>query len=93
MSEPHTFLDAIITDRWDGKETVYAGSLPTWAAKDPEAFGPWKKARRKALLEDRTADPKGWRVDFVITEQDEGDEPEIQHDPQTTPADPAGVTG
>lgn len=98
MSEPHTFLDAVITDRWDGKETVYAGSLPTWAAKNPEAFGPWKKARRKALLEARTSDPKGWRVDFVITEQDEGDEapsdPEqAEPAPQTTPADPAGVTG
>lgn len=91
MSEPHTFLNATIADPWGGTETVYAGSLPTWAAKEPEAFGPWKQARRKAFLADRTSEPRGWRVTFAITEQDEGDEPDTT--PQNAPDLQASTTG
>lgn len=68
--EPHSSVDATVTDRHGNSETVYAGSLPTWAAKDPEAFGPWKKARRTMLLEDRTSDPSGWRVKFTVTDEE-----------------------
>ena len=92
MSEPHTFFDATITDPWDGTETVYAGSLPTWAAKDPDALRRWKYGVRQALIGYRTSDSRGWRVKFTMTHQDEG-APDNEPGPQTTPTDPAGVTG
>ena len=57
-------VTALVTDRWGGTESVYAGSQPAWAwAEDrcPE----WRKTMRRILLEDRTSDPRGWRVTFT----------------------------
>lgn len=66
-TEPHVEVAATITDRWGGVETVYAGSMPEWAWADTTHWRVWTRDRRRLILADRTADPRGWRVTFVAT--------------------------
>lgn len=64
----HVEVHATVTDRWQGVETVYAGSMPAWAWSDPGHVREWKRTRRAMILADRTADPRGWRVTFSSRE-------------------------
>lgn len=59
-------VTATVTDRWGAVESVYAGSMPRWAWDDREHVRVWKASRRRLILEDRTADPRGWRVTFGV---------------------------
>lgn len=58
-------VHATVTDRWEGSETVYAGSMPDWAWDDTGHRREWTRARRALILADRTSDPRGWRVTFT----------------------------
>jgi len=63
MTEEYVEVTATVTDRWSGVETVYAGTQPLWAWKIDRCAA-WRKMMRRSILEDRTADPRGWRVTF-----------------------------
>lgn len=63
--DEHVEVNATVTDRWGGIEVVYAGSVPEWAWSDSAHVAAWKKAKRAVILEDRTHDPRGWRVVFA----------------------------
>lgn len=57
-------VTARVTDRWGGVEEVHAGWVEDWVWADRGARDPWKRARRSAILAERTVDPTGWRVAF-----------------------------
>jgi hypothetical protein len=63
LMDDYVEVYATITDRWDGVERVYAAAQPSWAW-DADRCAEWRKVMRKLLLEDRTSDPRGWRVTF-----------------------------
>lgn len=65
---PHVEVYATITDRQGATETVYAGSMPTWAW-DADRAPEWRKMKRDLLLADRTSDPRGWRVRFAARDE------------------------
>jgi hypothetical protein len=64
--ETHVSVTATITDRWDAVEVVPVGSQPEWAWQIDRCEA-WRKMMRALLLADRTSDPRGWRVTFDAT--------------------------
>lgn len=68
-TDEHVEIIATVTDRWSEKTTTYAGSMPRWAWEDRDARRAWTKAKRTVILEDRTSDPRGWRVTFAEDRQ------------------------
>lgn len=61
-------IEAVIKNRQGEIERVYAGSQPAWAW-DADGMPAWRKMMRKNVLEDRTSDPRGWRVTFEEIER------------------------
>lgn len=67
--DEHVEVTATITDRHGNAEQVYAGSQPLWAWRVDRCEA-WRKMKRRLLLENRTSDPRGWKVTFAATDAD-----------------------
>lgn len=64
-------VTAHVTDRWDGAQDAYLGSVAAWAWDDAGHRAIWKRDRRKMVLAERTSDPRGWRVTFTAVHDDD----------------------
>jgi hypothetical protein len=71
VSEPHVEVTATVRDRHGEETTEYVGSMPTWAWEDKPSRRAWTKVRRTMVLDNRTSDPRGWRVTFSAEQQDD----------------------
>jgi len=70
-TDPYVEVHVTVCDRWGNVTTAYVGSTPVWAWEaGGKALAQWKAVRRCMVLEDRTSDPKGWRVVFKATYPD-----------------------